>query len=64
MEQDSNWASLYDAVLTGTPPIWLLVHAQGEEAGGDQALEEVVLSVQGIIYRKDLPPFLEKIRSE
>jgi hypothetical protein len=41
-----------------------LVHAQGDETGGDQALEEVVLSVQGVIYKKDLPPFLEKIRSE
>jgi hypothetical protein len=40
---------------TAEPQTWRMVRA-----GPDDAIEEVVFTLRGIVCSKDLPPFLEK----
>ena len=57
MTQVPLWTTKYEPVYGGTPPLWQMGinHKDGSK-------EELVANVQGILYRKDLPPFQEKIR--
>ena len=57
MTQVPLWTTKYEPVYGGTPPLWQMGinHKDGSK-------EELVANVQGILYRKNLPPFQEKIR--
>jgi hypothetical protein len=54
---DNLISLLYEPVYAGTPHLWQM--AINYEGGSK---EELVANVQGILCRKDLPPFQEKIR--
>lgn len=58
-----TWMDEYEAIKEGA--VWRLVHTQSSPGGstGENATstQEVVASLQGIICKKDLPPFVEKI---
>lgn len=56
-KQVPMWTTKYEPVYGGTPPLWRM--AINHEGGNK---EELVATVQGILYKKDLPPFQEKIR--
>jgi hypothetical protein len=47
----------FNPVYGGVPRQWRLTRSDGSDG-----IEEVVASIQGIICRKDLPPFVERIR--
>lgn len=51
--QEEDWAMNYQCLKYG--PVWRLVGARQ-----DGILEEVVVSFQGIIYKKDIAPFNPK----
>ena len=55
--QDPSWMSTLVPVYGGVPRLWRLTKSDGAEG-----IEEVVASIQGIICKKDLPPFLERMR--
>jgi hypothetical protein len=65
MSQTDNWEADYNVVVSGNPPTWRLVHNIPENEGNnneEHELEEAVISVQGIVLRRDeLPPFKDKI---
>ncbi|PPR03254.1 hypothetical protein CVT26_008080 [Gymnopilus dilepis] len=58
---EDNWTQQYEPLHTGTPKIWRLIHHGRNESENEVPTEEVVLTVQGIIAKMDLPPFKEKI---
>lgn len=49
--------STFDTVYGGEPPKWRLTKSDGADG-----IEEAVVSIQGIICKKDLPPMEERIR--
>ena len=53
--QDPDWLSHYGTVEETNPQRWRLAFK-----GEDETLEEAILSVQGIIWQKDLPPFAKE----
>ncbi|KAF8883848.1 hypothetical protein BD779DRAFT_1674379 [Infundibulicybe gibba] len=66
--KSDNWSTGYSAVRIGNPPVWRLIKttdessAPGTEVGTTGEMEELVVSVQGIIVGRDeLPPFASKI---
>ncbi|KAF8896892.1 hypothetical protein CPB84DRAFT_1848068 [Gymnopilus junonius] len=57
-----NWAHLYEPEHVGIPKAWRLINQVAHMQNNARApREEVVLTVQGIIAKKDLPPFEDKI---
>jgi hypothetical protein len=55
--QDPTWMSTFNPVYGGVPRLWRLTKSDGADG-----IEEVVAAIQGIICKKDLPPFMERIR--
>ncbi len=49
--------STFNPVYGGMPRLWRLTKSDGADG-----IEEVVASIQGIMCKKDLPPFVERIR--
>lgn len=62
--QSKNWTSAYRVFQSDTnSQIWHLVHAKDDISLVNPAdLEEVVVTLQGILWKHDLPPFTERIR--
>lgn len=62
--QSKNWASAYRVYQSDTNNrTWHLVHAKDDVSLVNPAdLEEVVITLQGILWKHDLPPFTERIR--
>ncbi|KAF8902970.1 hypothetical protein CPB84DRAFT_1846097 [Gymnopilus junonius] len=57
-----NWAHMYEPEHVGVPKAWRLIKQVAHMQNNARApREEVVLMVQGIIAKKDLPPFEDKI---
>lgn len=62
-EQEPEWMSNYQVMDAEAAQTWHIVHnVENISLINPAELEEVVISVQGIICRHDLPPFLETIR--
>jgi hypothetical protein len=55
MSRIASVAALYEVIQTGR--VWRLVHKATEE---EAFSEELVVSFQGIIYNKNLPPFTKR----
>jgi len=55
--QDASWLAAFQPNYAGEPKLWRLTRDDGSGA-----IEEVVAAVQGIICKKDMPPFEERIR--
>ncbi|KAJ3493814.1 hypothetical protein NLJ89_g10931 [Agrocybe chaxingu] len=56
--QAANWLTAYEVMRGGEPEAWRLTTENAEDASGR---EEVVATMQGILFKKDLPPFTNKI---
>jgi hypothetical protein len=65
ISEDANWDNEFRVVCGDKQSTFRLVHKPQEAVTGSEAaqvLEEVVVSVQGIVYeRKELPPFLKQL---
>ncbi|KAF8870568.1 hypothetical protein BD779DRAFT_1680972 [Infundibulicybe gibba] len=59
-----NWDAEFSAMSIGNPPVWHLIKRVDESnAANAGEMEELIVSVQGIIVGKnELPPFRSKIR--
>ncbi|KAF8324385.1 hypothetical protein F5887DRAFT_1086610 [Amanita rubescens] len=59
-----EWASLYKVYQSNTDSkTWHIVHKKDNiEMVDPKELEELVVSIQGIIWKQDLPPFVQEIR--
>lgn len=55
--QDPSWLTAFQPSHAGEPKLWRLTREDGSGA-----VEEVVAAIQGIICKKDMPPFEERIR--
>ncbi|KAF8897107.1 hypothetical protein CPB84DRAFT_1848029 [Gymnopilus junonius] len=61
MMNEPNWATKYEPLHCGVPAAWRLIQ-QGPGGIEDRSnKEEVVVAIQGIVAKKDLPPFEEKV---
>jgi len=55
--QDPSWMTSFQPTYGGEPRLWCLMRADGTDG-----IEEVVASIEGIICKKDMPPFWEHVR--
>ena len=55
--QEPSWLTAFQPSYAGEPKLWRLTREDGSGA-----VEEVVAAIQGIICKKDMPPFEERIR--
>jgi hypothetical protein len=62
--QIKGWASAYHVYQSNTGSnTWHIVHLKDNiELENPANLEEVVISLQGVLWKHDLPPFTEKIQ--
>ncbi|KAF8873860.1 hypothetical protein CPB84DRAFT_1753149 [Gymnopilus junonius] len=58
--KDENWTTKYDVTYCGTPAVWRILECTVETDSGSAACE-AILTIQGVIAKKDLLPFEEKI---
>ncbi|KAF8716420.1 hypothetical protein AX14_012357 [Amanita brunnescens Koide BX004] len=61
--QTKEWTSAYRVYQSNTGSnTWHIVHAKDNIELEDPAnVEEVIISLQGVLWKHDLPPFMEKI---
>ncbi|KAF8326445.1 hypothetical protein F5887DRAFT_1084538 [Amanita rubescens] len=66
LTNSTNWTSKYRVYQSNhNSNIWHLVYAKDNIALVDPAeLEEVVVTIQGVLWQHDLPPFTETIRRQ
>ena len=58
-----NWTSSYRVYQSNTnSKTWHIVHAKDDiELVNPQELEELVVNIQGVIWKHDLPPSIQPI---
>lgn len=56
-----TWLDQIDVVMRGNLPTWHLVERK-PDTPGEEPLEELVVAMQGVLFKKDLPPFHDRRR--